>query len=106
MATAPTTAKARAVQMPGEPVQTNPESDAPADAGQTQVDAASDEPEHPAVIALRELEAKLAAAEAKIESLSTDNIGNTAPVFDMTKPHQTGKGWFVPETHGTPVKKG
>ena len=104
MATAPTTAKARAVQMPGEPVQTNPESDAPADAGQAQVDAAGDEPEHPAVTALRELEAKLAAAEAALAERAVGK-GEPAQVFDMTKPHQTGKGWFVPETHGTPVKK-
>lgn len=103
MATAPTT-KARDVLVPGEPTKTN--------AGATEVDAPGkardegDESDHPAVIALRELEAKLAAAQAELEAAKSASKGEPAQVFDMTKPHQTGKGWIVPETHGAPVKKG
>ena len=105
MATAPTTAKARAVQMPGEPVQTNPESESASVTGLVLARDEGVESDHPAVIALRELEAKLAAAEAALAERAVGK-GEPAQVHDMTKPHQTGKGWFVPETHGTPVKKG
>lgn len=107
MATAQTTTKARAVQMPGEPVQPSTDSDAPEGDGKDLAgDTVAGESEHPAVIALRELETKLAATQAELEAAKAAPKASAAPAFDMTKPHQTGKGWFVPEAHGTPVKKG
>lgn len=107
MATAQTTTKARAVQMPGEPVQPNPENGAPEGDGQDLTgETSADESEHPAVIALREMEAKMAAMQAQLDAAKAAPKA-AAPVFDKTKPHLTDKGWFVPESHGAiAVKKG
>lgn len=94
--------KPRAVQMPGDPAQPNAGSE-PGD--DVQDLTPSDEPEHPAVAALREMEAKLSAMQAQLDAAKAAPKA-AEPVLDKTKPHLTDKGWFVPETHGTPVKKG